>query len=909
MKASLKRYRFFLLFLTVLVLTGCEKSKPISLETDSVLNIVVMDPLSDRLACDCVEGYAQRKYDNLGMFLEKQLSQKVWIRYGENLSEILRVNPGRVDLIIGKSSIVEYDMNKAGISAHPIAALTDQSGSTKITGFFTVRKNDKAKKIADLEDYKIMFGPQWETEKSLDAIKALKFKGVSIPKEIVRGSTCNSSALAVIEKDADAAIISSYILPLLEGCDTIDKGQLRVIGETGEVDFITVFAADSLSSDDQKEIVRALLAVKDDKELLKQMESRNGFVGTTGREVKNTLFNFPTNWPDWRGPNRDGISSDIPAKLTKEAKFLWREKLSGLGLSGIAATSKYVIVADKDKAGKMDIFRCLDADNGREIWNLTYPAPGELEYSNSPRANPVIYKDKVYLSGAFGDLHCVKLNSGKIIWKINIVKDFRAELSMWGTCSTPLIVDDKLIVNPGAKDASLVALDCQTGEVIWKCSGEPSSYSSFIVGTFGNVRQIVGYDSISVGGWDINTGKRLWKLIPPLEGDFNVPTPINVNGKLLLTSENNGTRLYEFNDDGTIAAEPIAVNMDLTPDCHTPVVLNGLVFGCAGGKLFCLDSDDGLRLRWSGRDDGFYDYLTMIAGNNQLLITTIQGQLMLIEALADQYTLNSKLTLFEDNEVWSHPALIGNRLYIRNDKEICCLLLDTQGNLIEPLRPYVSQIVAELEKVSPGRRAVLDQIVDDIVMRLKDHKDARLTFICSHNSRRSHMSQLWAQTAAYYYGLDNVYSFSGGTDVTACNIRTVSVLRRVGFSIVSTTEEDNPVYLIQFSNERPPMRAYSKLYNTDSNPEKDFIALMCCSKADRACPVVLGATSRYAIHYVDPKACDETTEEISEYNERCREIAREMFYIMSHVHERLNITSLKLARPPKTGPVSGGQAI
>ncbi len=265
----------------------------------------------------------------------------------------------------------------------------------------------------------------------------------------------------------------------------------------------------------------------------------------------------------------------------------------------------------------------------------------------------------------------------RIIWKSNIVKDFGAELPMWGVCSTTLIADDKLIVNPGSKDASLVALDYRTGEVIWKCPGEPSAYSSFIVGTFGNVRQIVGYDSISVGGWDINTGKRLWKLIPPLDGDFNVPTPIDTNGKLLLTSENNGTRLYEFNDDGTIAPEPIAVNMDLTPDCHTPVAFNGLVFGCAGGKLFCLDIDDGLKQRWSGRDDGFYDYLTIIAGNSHVLITTIEGQLMLIEAVADEYTLNQKLVLFEDNEIWSHPALIGNRIYIRNDKEICCLLMDS----------------------------------------------------------------------------------------------------------------------------------------------------------------------------------------------------------------------------------------
>ncbi len=298
MKASLKGYRFFLLFLTVLALAGCEKSEPVDAETRPALNIVVMDPLSDRLACDCVEGYAQRQYDNLAKFLGKQLSQKIWIRYGESLSEILRVNPGRVDLIIGKSSIVKYDMGETGISAHPIAARTDNSGSTKTTGLFVVRENDKAKIIDDLDGYKIMFGPQWETEKSVAAIKTLKFKGVSISKEKLRGSTCNTSALAVIEKDADAAVISSYTLALLEGCSTIDKGQLKVIGKTDGVDFITVFAANSLSPNSEEEIIGALLAVKNDKQLLKQMESRNGFVRIDGQMTEKTLSGLSNNWPD-----------------------------------------------------------------------------------------------------------------------------------------------------------------------------------------------------------------------------------------------------------------------------------------------------------------------------------------------------------------------------------------------------------------------------------------------------------------------------------------------------------------------------------------------------------------------------------------------------------------------------------
>lgn len=212
---------------------------------------------------------------------------------------------------------------------------------------------------------------------------------------------------------------------------------------------------------------------------------------------------------------------------------------------------------------------------------------------------------------------------------------------------------------------------------------------------------------------------------------------------------------------------------------------------------------------------------------------------------------------------------------------------ESQPNLIKPLQPYVSEIAGELEKVSPQRRSILEQIARQIVQQLNKNTDVQVTFICTSNSRRSHMSQAWAQTAAYYYGLDNVLFYSGGTEATACNIRTIKALRRVGFSIATKGRGDNPTYLLYFSDERPPIPLYSKLYNADDNPNEDFIALMCCSKADRTCAVVEGAVLRYPIHYVDPKECDDTSRETSEYDVRCRQIAREMFYIMSHVQPAL----------------------
>src|SRR5688500_14632860 len=222
---------------------------------------------------------------------------------------------------------------------------------------------------------------------------------------------------------------------------------------------------------------------------------------------------------------------------------------------------------------------------------------------------------------------------------------------------------------------------------------------------------------------------------------------------------------------------------------------------------------------------------------------------------------------------------------------------EPKATLLPALGFYADQVAGELDAVSDERKVVLGEIAASIAGRLEGGHDADLTFICTHNSRRSHMSQIWAQTAARYYGLDRVHAYSGGTRETCCNPRTITAMRRAGFTVEDATTGDNPVYLVYYADDRPPVRAYSKLYNTDDNPKEGFIALMTCSAADRSCPFVKGAVARFAIHYVDPKLCDDTPTEATAYNERCREIAREMFHIMSEVRKQ---TSSAAARPSAT---------
>jgi len=159
----------------------------------------------------------------------------------------------------------------------------------------------------------------------------------------------------------------------------------------------------------------------------------------------------------------------------------------------------------------------------------------------------------------------------------------------------------------------------------------------------------------------------------------------------------------------------------------------------------------------------------------------------------------------------------------------------------------------------------------------------RLVFICTHNSRRSHLSQIWAQTAAGRYGVAGVETFSGGTEATAFNPRAVTALRRAGFTIPEPEAGANPRYQVRCHAEAPPLVCFSKVYGDASNPRSDFYAVMTCSQADQNCPVVAGAAQRIALPFDDPKAFDGTLEEAAQYDERCRQIAREMLFIFSTV--------------------------
>ncbi len=200
--------------------------------------------------------------------------------------------------------------------------------------------------------------------------------------------------------------------------------------------------------------------------------------------------------------------------------------------------------------------------------------------------------------------------------------------------------------------------------------------------------------------------------------------------------------------------------------------------------------------------------------------------------------------------------------------------------LLPQLQRYVDeQVLPAMVGIPAERKESLNMLADFVKEQATLGSTAELTFICTHNSRRSHLSQIWAATAAWYYALDHVRTYSGGTEATAFNPRAVAVVERAGFHVVKPSVT-NPRYEVGFTTDRDPEFCWSKVYNDPANPRKDFCAVMTCSEADKNCPIVFGALDRISLPYIDPKEADGTPEEAARYDERCLQIATELFYVM-----------------------------
>ena len=188
-----------------------------------------------------------------------------------------------------------------------------------------------------------------------------------------------------------------------------------------------------------------------------------------------------------------------------------------------------------------------------------------------------------------------------------------------------------------------------------------------------------------------------------------------------------------------------------------------------------------------------------------------------------------------------------------------------------------------IESISTERKETLQPLIDFIKTKVNANQEIRLNFICTHNSRRSHLSQVWAQTMAYYFYVKNVFCYSGGTEATALFPMEAETLRNKGFEVKTISKNENPVYSIKYAANQHPIIGFSKKLDDDFNPKSEFAAIMTCNSANEACPIVQGAEKRIPITFEDPKAFDNTPQQAEKYKERSLQIATELFYVFSQI--------------------------
>lgn len=206
------------------------------------------------------------------------------------------------------------------------------------------------------------------------------------------------------------------------------------------------------------------------------------------------------------------------------------------------------------------------------------------------------------------------------------------------------------------------------------------------------------------------------------------------------------------------------------------------------------------------------------------------------------------------------------------------------ASLFPSIQTICHQLAEEFDQITNCRKALLSDLAEYIQSRYHTDKTPQLTVICTHNSRRSHIGQLWLAVGAIYYDLPALRSYSGGTEATALYINAVNALRQVGFAITGNLSHDNPRYMIQWCETMDPQPTFSKKYDqSPPNPANDFGAIMICDSANEACPVVSGADFRLALPFSDPKAYDNTPLAGIKYYERTRDIGRELLYALSLV--------------------------
>ncbi len=376
-------------------------------------------------------------------------------------------------------------------------------------------------------------------------------------------------------------------------------------------------------------------------------------------------------WPQWRGPNRDGKAGGFsaPAPWPKELTRKWSVSVgAGDATPALVGDRLYVF----SRQGADEATRCLEAESGKELWIDKYAAPavsGPDAGHGGPRSSPAVAGGKVILLGVAGTVSCLDAATGRVLWRKD---EFPGSFPRFHTAMSPLVVDGRAIVHVGKEtQGALVAYDLATGEPKWKWTDEGPAYASPVLLTLDNRKLVITQTAESVVGLDAADGKLLWRTPFQAQGmAYNAATPLVDGATIIYCGQGRGTRAVklETQSQGVLGRE-LWSNADNSVAFNSPVLKDGLIYGLSQrGRFFCLKARNG-QAAWVESSGGRGDFGAIVDAGPVLLGLTATSQLLVIQPNSGGYTELARYKV-SDRQTYAHPVASGNRLFIKDQDSV-----------------------------------------------------------------------------------------------------------------------------------------------------------------------------------------------------------------------------------------------
>ncbi len=373
------------------------------------------------------------------------------------------------------------------------------------------------------------------------------------------------------------------------------------------------------------------------------------------------------NWPQWRGPNRDGISKETGLMKQWPAEgppLVWKATGAGSGFSSFSIANGRLYTMGL--RGDREFVIAFDVATGKEAWATPNGRAFENDRGNGPRGTPTIDGDRVYSLGGSGDLSALDARTGKVVWSKNILREFGASNITWGISESPLIIGNKLLVNPGGPNASIVALNKTDGSVIWKSQSDEAGYSSAIPLQVNGGTQVVFFTSKRAVGLDLNDGRLLWEYAKPANRTANAATPVARGNRVFISSGyGTGGGVVEIKPDGT--AQEIWFSREMRNHHSSSVLVGDYLYGFSEAILTAIKFDTG-EIAWRDRSVGKG---SLVYADGRLYCFSERGVVGLVEATPTGYVEHGRFKINAGSiETWTHPVVAGGRLYLRDQDTI-----------------------------------------------------------------------------------------------------------------------------------------------------------------------------------------------------------------------------------------------